>query len=1061
MGGLLSEMTVKYGVDLSNLTSGITQAKSSIASVSDATAQATAALKQMSGAADLSKTISGVDVAKANLTLLESKVTEARDKLQTLQNAADAGQSVKGLPEAEAQLTLLEAKAQSARNGLQQLEEEERQAGFGATQLAAEEEQAGNAASNLAEKSGGLLSGLKSAVGGVTDVIGKVSMLSIGYQAIKGTAQSFYDNLLKGNADMEQVKVGFETLLGAGQKTDNFLKQLQGFAASTPFEFPELAVNAQHMLAFGFTADQVLPTLTDIGDAMSAMGKKSADIDSVITVFGQMKAAGKVNAQDMMQLTSQGIPGWKFLAEAMHLTIPEVQNLSQKGLIPADAAIKALTAGMHGMFGGGMEKQATTFVGLMSTLQDNVGAAMRAFTGPLFDAAKQGLTTLGNLVSSPAFQKFATETGKQIADVFGIIGPMIGDVIKSFQSLQPVLSNVGAFFQDFFNRVINDEAIGILIGSFANMGVTIGNLIGPVLQLAGAILKVFGIDLTKPKSAVDGIITAIYTFSNIMQNVANVSGAAATQIGAFANWLNKGGIWVDTFKAGLIGIAGAFAIIKAVGMASAIVDFISMLPTMIGLIGFWAAAQWTVAAATIATALPYILIGAAIAVVIAIVVLAIMHWGEIAHWLQGVWAAFAAWFTSAMQATGAFFTAIWTSIATFFTGLWTGITSQAKASGTALSTWWTGLWNGIVAGLKAAWAFIVTVVQVGAQLLLMAIIGPILAIGQSFVWLYQHNRYVKALVDAIVDFVKAGVAWLQNAWTVAVNFISVQWQRLVGFATSIWNAVSIAISAAVSASVAWLQGIWNIVTTWLSAQWQRLAGFATSIWNAIAGAIRTAVTIAVSWLQAQWNTASAWLQAQWARLAGFAQTAWAAVSRVFSSIWGTYIAGPMQSLWNQFTGWFSNMAGQFSKSGSNFIQMLANGISSGAGTIWNAVVGIAKTIWSGLGFSSPTKDGPASKSDRWMPNLIDMMTSGLTAGIPKMQSAAIATAQPLRAFAPSGVGTAAIVAASNVGSGGSSGGYGGEQHIHLQIDGQEMAHLVMKHTDRIVKLKLGARGRTI
>jgi tape measure domain-containing protein len=875
-------MTVKYAVDLSSLTSGVSQAKSTIASVSDATTQATAALKQMSGAADMSRTISGVDVAKANLTLLESKVTEARDKLQTLQNAADAGQAVKGIPEAEAQLTLLEAKAQTARSGLQQLEEEERQAGSAALQMATQEEEAATATSNLAERSGGLLSGFKGAVGGIMDFGAKVGQTIFGMQALGQTAIGLGSALLAPNASMEQTRVGFETLLGKGQKTQDFLKQMADFAANTPFEFPEVATAAQHMLAFGFQAKQVIPTLTNIGDAMSAMGKSSASVDHIVGVFGQMHAAGKLNAGDMMQLASEGIPAWQFLADAMHKTIPEVQKLSSQGLIPADTAIKAVSDGMHKMFAGGMAQQAQTFNGLMSTLQDNAGAAMRAFTGPLFEQAKGGLTQLGNLVSSKAFQQFAADMGQKLGQGLTIVGAVLQNpIIPAFIQLGQAVLGTIQFFQQ--NQVAMDALVAILAG-------------------AGIGIMVF----------------------------------AATQI-----------------------------------------------PILIAGLVAWAVAQWAVVVPLLATAAPFILIGVIAAAVIFGIILAVQHWGQITAWLQGMWTAFSAWFMGAMGAVGAFF---------------------------------TGLWAGMQSGLQAAWAFIVNIVQIGAQLLYMAILGPFIAIGQLFVWLYQHNTYFQQLVDSIRSIVSAGVAWLQSAWTTSVNFVSAQWQRLVGFASSIWNSV--------------------------------------------ASAVRSAVAVAVSFLQAQWNTASAWIQAQWSRIAGFAQTAWAAVSRVFSSIWGTYISGPLNGLWNQISGWFSNLAGMAQRSGQNFINMLVSGIQSGAGAIWNAVVGIANTIWKALGFHSPAKEGPASDADRWMPNLVNMLSAGLMAGVPKMQSAALATAQPLRAFAPSGAGTAAIVAASSGGGANGGGGYGTSHTFILEVDGRAFTKQVVgPNLDKEVRLKLGSKGR--
>jgi hypothetical protein len=148
------------------------------------------------------------------------------------------------------------------------------------------------------------------------------------------------------------------------------------------------------------------------------------------------------------------------------------------------------------------------------------------------------------------------------------------------------------------------------------------------------------------------------------------------------------------------------------------------------------------------------------------------------------------------------------------------------------------------------------------------------------------------------------------------------------------------------------------------------------------------------------------------------------------------------------------------RSGQNFINMLVSGIQSGAGAIWNAVVGIANTIWKALGFHSPAKEGPASDADRWMPNLVNMLSAGLMAGVPKMQSAALATAQPLRAFAPSGAGTAAIVAASSGGGANGGGGYGTSHTFILEVDGRAFTKQVVgPNLDKEVRLKLGSKGR--
>jgi len=60
-------------------------------------------------------------------------------------------------------------------------------------------------------------------------------------------------------------------------------------------------------------------------------------------------------------------------------------------------------------------------------------------------------------------------------------------------------------------------------------------------------------------------------------------------------------------------------------------------------------------------------------------------------------------------------------------------------------------------------------------------------------------------------------------------------------------------------------------------------------------------------------------------------------------------------------------------SGKNLIGGLIDGIKSKFGDLKNTVAKGAGIIGNFLGFSSPTKEGPGSKSDKWMPNLMMML----------------------------------------------------------------------------------------
>ncbi len=171
-------------------------------------------------------------------------------------------------------------------------------------------------------------------------------------------------------ADLEQSRVAFTTLLGSAEKADAFLKDLAKFAASTPFEFVGLQDSARRLLAFGFAAQDIIPLMNSIGNAVAGLGGGKEQIDRVTLALGQMQAKGKVSAEEMNQLAEMGIPGWKMIASAIGVSIPEAMKMAEKGAIDSTTAINALINGMNQKFPDMMKKQSMTLNGAFSNLVD-------------------------------------------------------------------------------------------------------------------------------------------------------------------------------------------------------------------------------------------------------------------------------------------------------------------------------------------------------------------------------------------------------------------------------------------------------------------------------------------------------------------------------------------------------------------------------------------------------------------------------------------------------------------------------------------------------------------
>lgn len=270
------------------------------------------------------------------------------------------------------------------------------------------------------------------------------------------------------NAKMEQSAIAWETLLGGAEQAKTMLKELQQMGAKTPFEFEGLDTSAKLLKAMGVDSSMLIPYLTSIGDAVSAIGGGQEELQGVSMAIGQMLTKGKVSAEEMNQLAERGIPAWELMAQKLGMSKQELMKLSSEGKIYAEQAVPAMLAAMQSKFGGAMDAQSKTFNGQMSTLKDNLRMVIGEISGPVFDILKQAMPTV--IAEVDKFGKWVTNNMPQIkktiessiniaVSVFKGFGDAIGFVKDNADLLIPVLAGVTS-------AIVAQKAISIVVGLY-------------------------------------------------------------------------------------------------------------------------------------------------------------------------------------------------------------------------------------------------------------------------------------------------------------------------------------------------------------------------------------------------------------------------------------------------------------------------------------------------------------------------------------------------------------------------------------------------------------------
>jgi tape measure domain-containing protein len=201
---------------------------------------------------------------------------------------------------------------------------------------------------------------------------------------------------LKSAAEYEQLKVAFTTFLGSAEKADAVLGKLQRFADKTPYDTAQVNQAGKALLAFGVSANQLVPTLTKIGDVASGTGK---DFNELAIIYGKARVAGTLYAEDINQLTEAGVPIITEFAKQMGVTEDKVKKLASEGKIgfkQLEAAFTSMT-GEGGRFFNLMENQSATALGKWSTFESQTQAIGKAFGEFLLPAAVATLDVLADI----------------------------------------------------------------------------------------------------------------------------------------------------------------------------------------------------------------------------------------------------------------------------------------------------------------------------------------------------------------------------------------------------------------------------------------------------------------------------------------------------------------------------------------------------------------------------------------------------------------------------------------------------------------------------------------
>lgn len=250
---------------------------------------------------------------------------------------------------------------------------------------------AGNAMSRLASSAGGLKTALASAAGAFAGFLSAHAVLG----AVRSVMDKVGGAAIGMNATLETTTLQFTTLMGSADAARAHVQSLFEFAKKTPFETGPIIEASRMLQTFGGAALNTQSTLTLLGDAAAAVNAPINDLGFWVGRLYSNLKGGQPFGEAAMRLQELAVlsPQARQQMEALQKSGADASKVF--GVFEQD--LKRFT--------GAMEAQASTWQGVTSTFSDTVNILIGTAFAPLFEAIRDGLRQLNEVLGSDGVAK--------------------------------------------------------------------------------------------------------------------------------------------------------------------------------------------------------------------------------------------------------------------------------------------------------------------------------------------------------------------------------------------------------------------------------------------------------------------------------------------------------------------------------------------------------------------------------------------------------------------------------------------------------------------------------
>jgi hypothetical protein len=322
--------------------------------------------------------------------------------------------------------------------------------------------------------------------------------------ALRGIASEF-GNIVNAGKNLEVIETQFRTILGSAKAAEDQLRDLQSFAATTPFQLEGLSLATRQLLSFGVASEDIIPTLRQIGDLAAGTGSR---IDELTIPFGRLVSTQKLTLVELDKFADRGINLYGKLADQTGISLKEIRDAISKGKVPFEEFERALGSltSQGGIFFQATQKQSKTLDGVLSTLGDNI-FNLRANLGKLFSPLL--------IKATQAFTKVVQDFGKATQSI------NIDDIQRQFVEFNKGVINFLIMPTEMFLNAAKFAFEGVEL-ALAGLVAAYGFAGGKIAEF----LQKFGVD----NELTQGLVTFSESSKEVFEDLSNSASASLSGI---------------------------------------------------------------------------------------------------------------------------------------------------------------------------------------------------------------------------------------------------------------------------------------------------------------------------------------------------------------------------------------------------------------------------------------------------------------------------------------------------------------------------------------------------